>query len=418
MKVLVFTNLYPNNKSPNHGVFVKERMTHFAKLDGCSVKVVAPVPYYPPIKFGWRWKLAQVAEQESRQGIEVYHPRYFMIPKVGMTLYGVMMFLSVLSTVKKIRRNFDFDLIDAHFVYPDAFAATLLGRFFKKPVVVSARGSDINLYGRFPLIRPLLRYTLQKSNGIVAVSKALKETMVGLGIPDQKITVIPNGVDTEKFRPLPKKEAREKLGVPLNKKVILSVGHLTQNKGFDLVIKAVKILLQEYHQRNIYLAIVGDGVFRNKLEKVVASSGLDPYVRFTGSLPHEELFLWYNAADLFCLASDIEGWPNVILESLACGTPVVATAAGGIPEIIQSDQIGLLTERDESEIAKAIDVGLAKSWSADDLLRYARIHSWERTAWAVRRVFESVLNGKRDDPGRPRCDDTAGITTDSLPLGS
>src|SRR5262249_21430057 len=153
MKVLVFTSLYPNNIWPNHGVFIKERMAQFAKLNACEVKVVAPVPYFPAVKLNWRWRFSQIAPVEIRDGLEVYHPRYFLIPKVGMVLYGLMMFVSVLSTVRRVQRSFDFDLIDGHYVFPDGFAAVLLGRFFGKPVVVSARGSDINFYSNFPVIR-------------------------------------------------------------------------------------------------------------------------------------------------------------------------------------------------------------------------------------------------------------------------
>src|SRR5262245_51955592 len=135
MKVLVFTTLYPNNIWPNHGVFIKERMTKFANLDGSEVKIIAPVPYFPNLNVNWRWAFSQVAHRELRDGIEVYHPRYFITPKVGMTLYGWMMFLSVFPLVKTVQNDFDFDVIDAHFVYPDGFAAIQLGRYFNKPVV-------------------------------------------------------------------------------------------------------------------------------------------------------------------------------------------------------------------------------------------------------------------------------------------
>jgi teichuronic acid biosynthesis glycosyltransferase TuaC len=394
MKVLIFTSLYPNNIWPNQGVFIKERMTHFAKLDECDVKVIAPVPYFPAFKLNWRWQFSQVAPLEVRDGIEVYHPRYFMTPKVGMNLYGLIMFLSVLSAVRKVQRNFDFDLIDAHFIYPDGFAAVLLGQFLRKPVVVSARGSDINRYSTFPIIRRLLLYTLSRADGVIAVSKALKEAMVQLGIAGRKISVIPNGVDMEKFRALSKSEARKKLGLPMDGKLILSVGHLTANKGFDLLIKAMTILFKRYPRTNICLMIVGEGAFRKELEKMVSALDLDRHVILTGAVLHEQLFLWYSAADLFCLASEMEGWPNVILESFACGTPVVATSAGGIPEIVRSDKIGLLTERDELKIAKAIGIALEKPWRSNDLLEYAKEYTWEHTAWTIRNIFEAILNGK------------------------
>ena len=393
MKVLVFTSLYPNNIFPNHGVFVKERMTHFAKLHGCQVKVVAPVPYFPPFKFNRRWQFSQVVSYEVRDELDVYHPRYYMTPKIGMSLYGIKMFLSVLPAIKRIQKNFDFNLIDAHFVYPDGLAAVLLARYFKKPVVVSARGSDINLYSKFPLIRRLLQYTLTSADKVIAVSHALKEAIATLGIPEEKIFVVPNGVDPQKMRPIPKQEARRTLSLPKDKRILLSVGNLTPNKGFDLVIKALKVLLEECREKNLYLVIVGEGPHRAVLQKLVALMNLQDHVFLAGLKPHNDLYLWYSAADLFCLASAQEGWPNVVLESISCETPVVATPVGGIPEIIRSDKIGLLAHREALKYAETIHVALKKSWRSDDLLKYARMNSWGGAALTVRQIFESILSG-------------------------
>ncbi len=368
-------------------------MTQVARLDACEVKVVAPVAYFPAININWRWRFSQVARREFRDGLEVHHPRYFLTPKVGMVLYGWMMFLSVLPVVKKIQEDFDFDIIDSHYVYPDGFAAIQLGRFFKKPVVVSARGSDINLYRTFPLIRRLLRYVLRKADRVVAVSQALKESMVQLGTPGEKIFHIPNGVDPSKFYPLPREQSRRELGLA-NRRTILSVGNLTPNKGFDLLIKAFRMLADQCPEEQLQLAIVGEGLFKSELKKTISTLGLDGDVRLVGAVPHDQLCRWYSAADVFCLASRREGWPNVVLEALACGTPVVATSAGGIPEIIRSNREGMLTERSEIGIAAALGAVLKQKWTSGELVECARNHSWERTAAAVLGVFQSVLNAR------------------------
>ena len=393
MKILTFTTLYPNNVWPNNGIFVQERVANFAKLNGCEVKVIAPIPYFPSIKLSWRWKYTEVTRKEAREGLEVYHPRYFMTPKLGMAFYGLKMFLSVLPTVKKVQENFNFDIIDTHYVYPDGFAGILLGRVFKKPVVVSARGSDIHLYSRLPIIRRLLQYTLHKADKVIAVCEALQEGIVRLGISGEKIVVIPNGVDPAKFYPIRKEVAKEALGLP-PKQVILSVGHLTPNKGFDLLIKAMKILYTELDEKNLYLVIVGEGKYRRELERIISVLNLDQQVRLAGDIPHHELYRWYGAADLFCLASRQEGWPNVLLESLSCGTPVVATPVGGIPEIISSDKVGLLTERSEETIAKTISSALKRPWEPEALAQYTKEHTWSRVADSVSNVFAAALNGK------------------------
>ena len=396
MKVLVFTSLYPNNVWPHHGVFIKERMTRVAQLDDCQVQVVAPVPYFPPLKFTSRWRFSQVRRHEVIEGLNVYHPRYFMTPKVGMSSYGVLMYLSVLPVIRKIQRRFDFDLIDAHYVYPDGLAAILSGRLLRKPVVVSARGSDINQFTHMRLIRGLLQHTLRKADRLIAVCMALKNAMVQLGVPENKITVVPNGVDINKFFPFPKEDARRRLNLSNTKKIILSVGGLVPRKGFDFLIKAFYILMKEQQAQNMYLVLAGEGPARKELEQLVSSYGLNGRVHFAGDVAHEDLHLWYSAADLFCLASSREGWPNVILESLACGTPVVATDVWGIPEIIRSDNIGLLTKRNAQDIAGTLCLALEKKWQPNEIVQYARSQTWDITALSVLRVFREVLEKPGD----------------------
>ena len=395
MNILVFTSLYPNNVREHLGVFVQERMTHVAKLAGCHVKVVAPVPYFPPIKLGHWWQFSQIKRQEHREGLEVYHPRFGMIPKIGMTLQGIMLFLSVLPTVKAFQRKFDFDLIDAHYVYPDGLAAVLLGRVLNKPVIISARGSDINLFSTFPLIRRWLQYTLHRADRVIAVSQALKDMIIKLGIDEQKISVICNGVDTNKFYPMLQEDARQHLNLPA-KRIILAVGNLVAGKGFDLLLKAYHSLLQNDKQ-DTYLIIIGDGEQFKVLKKMIVSLGLQNRARLVGSIPHEELYLWYSAADLLCLPSHREGWPNVIMEALACGRPVVATAVGGIPEIINSDDFGFLTRIDAEDIAEKLQLALNRSWSAGSISQSVSGHSWTQVANAILDLFETVLSSSREE---------------------
>jgi len=389
MKVLVFSSLYPNNIWPYRGVFIKERMTTFAKRTGSEVKVVAPVPYYPAIRFGSRWLFSQIARHEVRDGLDVYHPRYAMTPKVGMLSYGILMYLSVLRMISRLRKTFDFDVIDSHFVYPDGLAGVLLGRHFRKPVVVSARGSDINQYKKLPLIRRLLQFTLHNADRVIAVSRSLKDAMVGLNIPEDKIAVIPNGIDLSKFKPLPREKARRILGLQ-DKRIILSVGSLNQNKGFDFLIRAMRILTDYPRAEQTTLTIIGDGPGYKPLTKLVTSLKLDDRVRLVGSVSHDALYLWYSAADVFCLASGREGLPNVILESLACGTPVVATTVGGIPEIITSDRIGLLTKRDELSLAETIARAINQSWDREELVQHVQQRTWDQVADAVYGVLQTV----------------------------
>jgi glycosyltransferase involved in cell wall biosynthesis len=226
------------------------------------------------------------------------------------------------------------------------------------------------------------------------VCQALKKAMMRLEVPEDKIVVVPNGVDHKKFHPIPKQTARRKLGLPLNHRILLSVGGLVPRKGFDVVIKALKIAIEDFGRNDLFLVIVGEGSQRTQLENLIELSGLEDRVLLVGTIPHEELYVWYSAADLFCLASSREGWPNVLLESLACGTPVVATEVWGIPEIIRREDIGLLSEREPAIMASRIREAIQKDWDGEAIRRYAATFTWSATAARVHEVFNLVLSNR------------------------
>jgi len=313
-----------------------------------------------------------------------------MIPKVGMAIHGLMMFAGVLSSVKQLRQTFAFDLIDAHYVYPDGCAAVLLGRYLKCPVVVSARGSDIHQFSEMRFIRPWLRWTVRQADKVIAVSTTLKEGVVRLGCGEDNISVIPNGVDTTKFFPVVQEVARRKTGLP-DGKIILSVARLVPNKGCDLLVRALKIVIDQYRDTRVCLVLVGEGPSLGRLQKLCDKLGLSSDVFFVGGIPHRDLHLWYSSAAVSCLASEREGCPNVILESLACGTPVVATRAGGIPDIILSEDVGLLTDRDISSFARTIVQALHKQWDRKRIIDCAETFTWKRVVLRVQQVFESLV---------------------------
>lgn len=390
VKVLVFTSLYPNNVWPERGVFIRERVRHYARAGNCAVKVVAPVPYASRFLGSHYGSFSRVYRRDTLDNLEVIHPRYALIPKIGMTSHGWLMYRSVVTSVREIRRDFAFDLVDAHYVYPDGFAAARLARHFGCPLVVSARGTDINLFPTFPLIRKQIQSTLGAAAGIIAVSTALQEAMIDLGAPRGRITVIPNGVDSTKFFAVSMEGARTTLGLPSGP-MVLCVGNLNSNKGFHIVVEAVGRITNDDDFRDLHLVIVGEGPFRGELARRIQREGLTDRVRLVGHVAHDALHLWYSAADVFCLASATEGMPNAVLEALACGVPVVATAAGGIPEIIQSEQVGLLSERNAPSLAAALRIALRKSWNRGGIAEFARQRTWDRVASDVLRVFETVL---------------------------
>jgi len=389
MKVLVYSTLFPNHVQPNFGIFVKQRMFHFAKIKGCEIKIVAPIPYSPPWPILKRWFFySQIKSYEVMEGVEVFHPRYPLIPKVSMPLHGFLMFMATFRMMKKICKDFSFDLIDAHYIYPDGFAAVLLKKFLQKPVVLSARGSDIHQFSEFKSIKPLIKYSLKKADHVISVCEALKTKMIDLGITSDKISVIPNGVDLNLFSPIDKKIARQKLSIFDDKKTILSVGSLIQVKGFDLLLEAVADIVKK--NPDILLYIIGDGPYRPKLERQIKKQNLGDIIKLMGVCPNKELKLWYSAADVFCLASSREGWPNVLMEALACGTPVVATNVWGTPEIIKCDDVGFLTERTAGSIGAGLEKALNRTWDKEKIRQHVQGRSWDCVAQEVKEVFYNI----------------------------
>jgi teichuronic acid biosynthesis glycosyltransferase TuaC len=396
LRILTFTSLFPNSVDPTHAVFVYQRCAHLARRTGNEVLVISPVPWFPRWLKTERWRAASVLPAQEKIGeLTVYHPRYFLVPKVSMLWHAVSMFLGSFQLALRLHRKAKIDCVDAHFVYPDGLAAVLLGKYLNVSVIVSARGTDINLFPSFRLIRPMIRWTLKRADGIIAVSAALKRNMVELGTPEEKILVIANGVDATRFHPVPPLTARSKLNLPANGKFFVSVGSLIPSKGHDLLVRAFSNVVQGRSDLRLY--IVGDGPLRGALEGLVKDLELTESVHILRKRPNEELQLWYCAANASCLASSREGWPNVVTESLACGTPVVATAVGGIPEIVHSEELGILVERTVESMAAGMRRALETSWNREAISRQTLARTWDMVAAEVEEVLQAGVKGGAAD---------------------
>lgn len=390
MNILSITTLYPNAERPTFGVFVENRLRKLAERPGVRLRVVAPVPWFPfrHSAFGRYGSLARLPLIERRHGIDISHPRYVQLPKIGTHLSPFLLYFSLLPHVRRlIREEGDVDVIDAHVYYPDGVAAALLARTLDKPVAVTARGTDLNLYPkRYPLVGSMIATAARKVDASITVCAALKEALVALGADPADIHVMRNGVDLDLFRPIDSTTARDRWTV--SRKTLLSVGHLIERKGHDLVIRALG------HLPDVDLIIAGDGPERARLTRLVSKLRLGERVRFVGVVAHRDLPALYGAADALVLASSREGWPNVLLEALACGTPVIATRNWGTPEIVSAPEAGLLVnERTPEALALAARSLLVRPPDRQATRRFAEAFSWDATTDAQLSLFSSFLDG-------------------------
>lgn len=395
MHVLSFTTLFPNYNQFNHGIFVKNRLQHLIQdFPDVTLRVIAPVPYYPAIGFFYKRyrNYIGIEKQEQHGNLKVFHPRYLAIPKIGVLLNPFSLYYAGLKAVKQYIRIYGKPhLIDAHYIYPDGVVACWIGEKLNIPVVMTARGTDINLLPEYNIPGKLIKNALVQTTALISVCSALKERLVELEANERKIYVMRNGVDLNSFTSLPQIQARRHLNLPEHSKIILSVGHLIERKGHHLIIQALKKL------PHCHLVIVGDGEMKKDLYNLMQEHNLSAQITFLGVLPHNFLKHVYSAADILVLASSREGWPNVLLEAMACGTPVIATPVWGSPEIIQSPQAGILTKtRSVEALTEAIKYLLSNLPDRKETRLYAEKFSWYQTSQDQYNLFKAIMLGTYD----------------------
>ncbi len=331
MKVLVFTSLYPNSTQPGLGVFVENRTRRLAAA-GIEVRVVAPV--FVPV-----WPLGQIArfrkslppEKSSQHGLTVYHPRVSQIPGLWARNPAAMTG-HCLPLLRTIRQEFPFDVIDAHFFFPDGVAAANLADLLDVPCVITSRGSDVTDWPKRPVAKRMILAAAEKATGLAGVSASLVHAMGVLGMDAQKIQLLRNGVDLDHFKPLDRAAARAQYGISGN--CVVSVAALVPLKSHHVTIEAVAAM------PDVMLLIAGQGPLQQTLQAQIDRSGAAARIRLLGPVPHADLPVLYNAADIFVLSSTREGLPNVVLEAIACGAPVIATPVGGTVEVIDDSRAG------------------------------------------------------------------------------
>ncbi len=391
--LVVLSHLFPSAAQPGAGLFIRERMFRVAQHH--PVTVISPQAWFPgqSVLRAIRPSYRILGSRFERQSdIEVYRPRAFSVPFLGRRHDALSMALSALPIIRRLRQQGRCEFIDAHFAYPDGYAASLLSARLKIPFFVTLRGTE-SRHLMVPALRRKILRCLQDAHRIFTVSESLRQLVLAQGISAEKVEVVGNGVDTSIFYPSKQEDARIKLNIPLDAKVLITVGALVERKGFHRVIAQLPRLIRTY--KNLVYLIVGgpspEGDWSQKLKSQVSELALENHVRFLGPLEPSKLRIPLSAANVSVLASSNEGWANVILESMACGVPVVASDVGGNAEVIRDEDIGKTYPfNNDNALFEILHASLAKDWDRAKILAYAKENVWEKRITQLLLAFQLI----------------------------
>jgi glycosyltransferase involved in cell wall biosynthesis len=384
MRVLIVTKIFPNSVEPLSSPFNRQQFAALAKL--CDVEVLATIPWFPGASMLQRWssagRLSAVPASECIDGVRVRHPRYVFLPKIGHAVSGPLYAASLATTVLPYRGRVD--VVLGAWAYPDGFASVVIGNMLGVPTVVKLHGSDMNVVASWAGPRRRLEWALPRAERVVAVSRPLADAAAALGVRRERIDIVPNGVDRTVFRPQDRANARRELGLLADTPLVLYVGHITEQKGaFDLV--------RAFHAkrsslRGAQLVMVGDGAGVGACRALALRLGVP--ISLVGAVPHEQIPTWLAACDLLSLPSWHEGTPNVVLEALASGRPVVATRVGGIPDVVSDDVGALVSPRDHEALGDALSQVLERSHDPNAISEALERSDWDGSA---RLLYSSLL---------------------------
>ena len=373
MKVLFLSNLFPDATQPNRGIYNARLVKHLATQ--CEMRVVSPRPTrgIPPF-----WRPKEFTPRAEDAAFAPLFPPTAYIPKVGDRWNHKLMARSLRACLVALRAEFPFDAVLVSWIYPDACAVAELAKEMNFRFVAVAQGSDTHHYLQMPTRRAIIAGALADASAIITRSNDLGCLLAGIGLAREKLHTIYNGVETDVFRPGDKQAARTALGLSQDEAVLLYVGNLLPVKNPQLLLSVLTELRQKQSDKTFRLVMLGDGPLAEQIQSRAVAN-----VSLVGRKPPEEVARYMQAADVLCIPSNNEGVPNVALEALACGLPVVATAVGGIPEILSGALSCKLAKRgDAADFASQLQTVLDVPGDPTALSTHAHKFSWDKTARA------------------------------------
>jgi glycosyltransferase involved in cell wall biosynthesis len=381
---------------PSFGIFVGNQMRAIAASGDVDLTMVSPIgiPPWPLSRRHPYDKLADIPERSEASGLPVLYPKFTLIPKIGGDSNPARIARAVLPLVRRLHAEQPFDLVDAQFFFPDGPAAAIVARELGLPLTIKSRGADIHYWGRRPAALRQMQQAAHQAAGMLAVSRALREDMVALGMPEGRIGVHYTGLDHERFHPIERGAARAlvsampNLGIWPEGPLIVTPGSLIPRKGQRLVIEALARL------PDARLALAGAGEDEKALHALAERLGVAERVQFLGLVGHDLLPHVLCAADVLVLPSASEGLANVWIEGLACGTPIVIPDIGGAREVVQDDTAGRIAARTPEAIAEAVRDILADPPSQADVSAHVSRFSWGVNAQNLVCFWRDVLAGE------------------------
>lgn len=390
LRVVTLSHLFPNNEFNTQGLFVLERVLRMAAH--ADVATVAPVPWLPFGRLFPRYaRAARVLAREEVRGLSVLHPRFLVLPGLHV-LSAVSYALRLLFHGPTRRLLKSADVLDVHWTFPDGFAALLLARLYRKPLCITVRGNEAFYLGQGRLRQALVRRSLRSCAGVITVSEDLRQKVLRrTGLAPQDVQTVPNGVDLALFRPGNRAEARRALGLDGGHTIMLSIGRICAAKGIHHLVERWSGVRARFPDARLYIIgepdPEGGAAYHRALAERIRSEGLEDAIVFAGKVPPARLAEWYVASDFLALISEGEGCPNVVLEALACGRPVLATSVGGVPDLVNHPGVGVLVAEDKGDLsAKMLEIH-ARDWDEGFIRGRMEERSWD---WCAKNALDAI----------------------------